>query len=216
MASSSNLDSLLSKSANDLAKEQEVQRVMKAFKLNPYDILDLPAFATEAEVKKQYRKKSLLIHPDKFKHENGLEAFDFLKKAEAQLSDSSKRTEIDAIMTHCRTAVLKSVLGSGYSTNIADTDPRITSLRPPLDAQIRAKAKEVFVEDELAKRRKSKLAFANEGAEKAKAEAEVAARKRKIEEQAKWEERRDERISSWRDFSSKKAKKSKKNLHVLG
>ena len=24
-------------------------------------------------MKKQYRKKSLLIHPDKFKHENGME-----------------------------------------------------------------------------------------------------------------------------------------------
>lgn len=35
--------------------------------------------------------------------------------------------------------------------------------------------------------RKQKLAYANEGAEKARAEAEVAARKRKVEEQAKWE-----------------------------
>lgn len=36
-------------------------------------MLDLPAFATESEVKKQYRKKSLMIHPDKFKHEQGHE-----------------------------------------------------------------------------------------------------------------------------------------------
>jgi hypothetical protein len=40
---------------------------------SPYDILDLPVGATENEVKKQYRKKSLLIHPDKYKHERGLE-----------------------------------------------------------------------------------------------------------------------------------------------
>ena len=40
---------------------------------SPYDILDLPVTATEAEVKRQYRKKSLLIHPDKFKHEHGME-----------------------------------------------------------------------------------------------------------------------------------------------
>jgi DnaJ family protein C protein 8 len=43
-------------------------------------VLDIPAFATESEVKKTYRKKSLLIHPDKFKHEQGPEAFDLLKK----------------------------------------------------------------------------------------------------------------------------------------
>jgi hypothetical protein len=35
--------------------------------------------------------------------------------------------------------------------------------------------------------RKQKLTFANEGAEKAKQEAEVVARKRKVEDQAKWE-----------------------------
>ena len=29
---------------------------------------------------KSYRKRSLLIHPDKLKHERGIEAFDLLKK----------------------------------------------------------------------------------------------------------------------------------------
>jgi len=29
--------------------------------------------AAEADVKKQYRKKSLMIHPDKFKHDDGPE-----------------------------------------------------------------------------------------------------------------------------------------------
>jgi DnaJ family protein C protein 8 len=64
-----------------------VERILKAFKLkydpsspqlrqnadlsSPYDILDLPVSATEADVKKQYRKKSLMIHPDKFKHDQG-------------------------------------------------------------------------------------------------------------------------------------------------
>jgi len=40
---------------------------------SPYDILDLPFGATDTEIKKQYRKKSLMIHPDKFQHENGME-----------------------------------------------------------------------------------------------------------------------------------------------
>ncbi|WRT65929.1 uncharacterized protein IL334_002880 [Kwoniella shivajii] len=212
----SNLDSVLKKNANDLAKELEVERILKAFKLNPYDILDLPITATETEVKKQYRKKSLLIHPDKFKHEKGLEAFDFLKKAEDQLSDSAKRKEIDMIMTHARTQVLKAILGTGYSTSIPDDDPRLHNLTPPLDQQVRAKGREILVEDELARRRKTKLTYANEGAEKAKQEAEVAARKRKVEDQAKWEERREDRISDWRSFSNKKSKKNKKNEHVLG
>ncbi|WWD18161.1 hypothetical protein CI109_102610 [Kwoniella shandongensis] len=216
MASSSNLDAVIKKNAADLAKELEVERVLNAFKLNPYDILDLPITATESDIKKQYRKKSLMIHPDKFKHEKGLEAFDFLKKAEDQLSNRETRREIDMIMTHARTQVLKEILGSGYSTNIPDDDPRLTNLRPPLEQQVRAKGREILVEDELARRRKTKLAYANEGAEKAKAEADVAARKRKVEDQAKWEERREDRIKDWRDFSHKKSKKNKKDAHVLG
>nr|XP_031859351.1 uncharacterized protein CI109_005192 [Kwoniella shandongensis]KAA5526423.1 hypothetical protein CI109_005192 [Kwoniella shandongensis] len=209
MASSSNLDAVIKKNAADLAKELEVERVLNAFKLNPYDILDLPITATESDIKKQYRKKSLMIHPDKFKHEKGLEAED-------QLSNRETRREIDMIMTHARTQVLKEILGSGYSTNIPDDDPRLTNLRPPLEQQVRAKGREILVEDELARRRKTKLAYANEGAEKAKAEADVAARKRKVEDQAKWEERREDRIKDWRDFSHKKSKKNKKDAHVLG
>ena len=40
---------------------------------SPYDVLDITYTATEADVKRLFRKKSLLIHPDKFKHENAEE-----------------------------------------------------------------------------------------------------------------------------------------------
>ena len=42
-------------------------------------------------VDKIYRKKSLMIHPDRFKHPRGPEAFDLLKKAEIELLDKEKR-----------------------------------------------------------------------------------------------------------------------------
>ena len=109
MASSSNLDSVLSKNANDLNKELEVSltyvhpcgthefsgracdEIFQTqvsllvhssyiswlnFVSSPYDILDLPVTANESEIKRQYRRKSLMIHPDKFKHDNGLEVGD--------------------------------------------------------------------------------------------------------------------------------------------
>jgi len=38
---------------------------------SPYDVLDISYLALEADIKRHYRKKSLLIHPDKFKHEHG-------------------------------------------------------------------------------------------------------------------------------------------------
>ncbi|WOO85696.1 J domain-containing protein spf31 [Vanrija pseudolonga] len=232
----STVDSVLKQTSGDVAREAEVERIIRAFKLNPYDILDLPIFADDSTVKKTYRKKSLLIHPDKFKHERGDEAFDLLKKvrqfsswdhvqfltlqAEGQLLEKSKREEIDGIMTYARTLVLKSVLGAGYSLGVTTDDPRLANLTPSFEAQIRTQAKELFVEDELSKRRRTKLAHANEGEERARQEAEVANRKRKKEEQVKWEENREERVGNWRNFRTvtevKKAKKAKKNLNVLG
>jgi hypothetical protein len=96
-----------------------------------------------------------------------------------------------------------SIFGTGFSTGISNDDPKLKDLTPPLDAQIRSKAKEVLIEDELTRRRsvnpqafrqymlivrrKQKLAYANEGAEKAKHEEEIANRKRKLEEKEKWE-----------------------------
>ncbi|KAL7423698.1 DnaJ subfamily C member 8 [Cryptotrichosporon argae] len=201
------------RNAGDGARYAEVERILAAFKLNPYDILDLPWTATESEIKKAYRKKSLLIHPDKFKHEHGEEAFDYLKKAESQLSE--KRAEIDMKIKHARSLLLKSILGDTVPANITDDDPKLANLKPPFEAQLRAKTKAVLIEDEMSKTNRVKVAQANEAAEKAKLDEEKAARKRKAEEAVKWEERREERVTDWRQFT-KKPKKSNKKAHILG
>jgi len=87
-----------------LTREQEVERVVAAFKLNPYEILGLdmtnPASITEAVIRKTYRQKSLLIHPDKLAHPRGVEAFDLLKKAEGFLLDPEKR-RLEITLTSC-------------------------------------------------------------------------------------------------------------------
>ena len=61
-------------------------RVLSAFKLNPYEVLGITlTSATDPDaingmIKKAYRTKSLLLHPDKLKHARGPESFDMLKK----------------------------------------------------------------------------------------------------------------------------------------
>jgi hypothetical protein len=51
-------------------------RVLWSFKLNPYERLNLRFTATPEEVRRQYRKLSLMVHPDKCKHAQAAEAFD--------------------------------------------------------------------------------------------------------------------------------------------
>lgn len=69
---------------------------------------------------KIYRKKSLLIHPDRFKHPRGPEAFDLLKKAQTELLDAEKRKILDRTMyVHS-----PSVLAPAILTPISATSDR--------------------------------------------------------------------------------------------
>jgi len=51
-------------------------RILWSFKLNPYEKLNLPFTATPEEVRRQYRKISLMVHPDKCSHPQASVAFD--------------------------------------------------------------------------------------------------------------------------------------------
>lgn len=52
------------------------RRILWAFKLNPFEKLNLRFDAPIEEVRKQYRKVSLMVHPDKCKHPQASAAFD--------------------------------------------------------------------------------------------------------------------------------------------
>lgn len=61
------MEKLLSREKMAFFQELEMERVLSAFKLNPYDILECPMEADDKMITKIYRRKSLLIHPDKVK-----------------------------------------------------------------------------------------------------------------------------------------------------
>ncbi|KAG8984265.1 hypothetical protein FRB90_005434, partial [Tulasnella sp. 427] len=96
------IDKLLAQEESAFQRDFEVERIMKAFKLNPYAILDLEPGATDTEIKKKYRSLSLFIHPDKASHAQASEAFDRLKKAESELSDKTKREALDGVYVQAR------------------------------------------------------------------------------------------------------------------
>ncbi|KAI8634335.1 DUF1977-domain-containing protein [Xylariaceae sp. FL1651] len=67
-----------------------------------YEILDLEAIkatCTDADIKKAYRKQSLLTHPDKNGHEHADEAFKMVSKAFSVLGDKEKRERYDRFGT---------------------------------------------------------------------------------------------------------------------
>ncbi|KAI0661725.1 DnaJ domain-containing protein [Cubamyces menziesii] len=207
------IEKLLSREATAFQREMEVERILKAFKLNPYEILDIDQDATTEEIKKKYRQLSLFIHPDKTSHPRAPDAFDLLKKAESDLSDKTKREELDAVISQARAILLKA---QNLPLNTRDDDVRLKELTPPWRQQFLAKAKELLIDEEVRRRKAVKMNLANEGLEARKKEEEVNAKKRKAEEEARWEETREQRVESWRSFANNSKKKKKSKVAILG
>lgn len=64
-----------------------------------YEILDVQKTVTDIEIKKAYRKQSLLTHPDKNGHEHADEAFKMVSRAFGVLGDKEKRDKFDRFGT---------------------------------------------------------------------------------------------------------------------
>lgn len=160
----------------------------------------------------QYRKKSLLIHPDKTSNPAAPDAFDRLAKAQTYLLDEKKRAYLDEMIAEARSILIKEHKYTIHSEELKTEE---------FKKEWRKKTVEVLIEEEARKRRQLKAQMQEEGRERKKEEEEIEARKRKRESEKAWEESRDERIGSWRDFQKAAAKKKegskkKKKMKVLG
>jgi DnaJ family protein B protein 12 len=83
-------------------QEAAVIRIRKCEATAFYDILNLTSVkdtCTESEIKKAYRKQSLLTHPDKNGHPHADEAFKMVSRAFGILGDKEKREKFDKFGT---------------------------------------------------------------------------------------------------------------------
>lgn len=79
-------------------QEAAVIRIRRCGATEFYDILGLESARTtcsSADIKKAYRKQSLLTHPDKNGHEHADEAFKMVSRAFGILGDKEKREKFD-------------------------------------------------------------------------------------------------------------------------
>ncbi|KAL1969150.1 hypothetical protein VTN77DRAFT_404 [Rasamsonia byssochlamydoides] len=201
----------LEKEASEFTKDAEIDRIRKAFPLDAYAVLDLQPGVPESDIKLQYRKKSLLIHPDKTKNPLAPDAFDRLKKAQQTLLDEKARAHLDECIADARRLLIRE-----HKYTLDSPELKTEEFK----AEWRQKTVEVLLEEEARRRRQMKAKMQEEGREKRKEEEEMEARKRKREAEKAWEETREERIESWRDWQKKKDKveggKKKKKMKVLG
>jgi DnaJ family protein C protein 8 len=172
-----------------------------------YAVLDLQPGVPESDIKATYRKKSLLIHPDKTKNPQAPEAFDRLKKAVTELSEEKSRERLDEAIADARMLLIREKKLTIDSEEVKTAE---------FAKEWREKTKMVLIDNEHRRRRQVKAQMQEEGREQKKDEEALQERKRKREQEQKWEETREDRIGSWRDFQSGKGKAKKKKPKVLG
>ncbi|KAG0228258.1 hypothetical protein BGW42_002316 [Actinomortierella wolfii] len=189
------IDRFLEVEASAIQKDAEVERILSCFKLDPFDILELPVTCTEKDIKMAYRKKSLMIHPDKVKHPRAQEAFDQLKKAETELMDTAKRQFLISIIEEAKFEIKKA-----HGVNKLPTDPFYSS--PTYIGLVKQKTKELLIDNELRKRKLLKKEMEAEGEEARRQDEAINERKRKMEEKKVWEDSRDDRVQGWRNFQA--------------
>ncbi|KAF5872384.1 uncharacterized protein Bfra_005743 [Botrytis fragariae] len=196
-------------------RDSEIDRILKAFRLDAYAVLDLQPGVGESDIKKCYRVKSLLIHPDKTRNPLAPDAFDRLKKAQTELMDEKHRERLDEAIADARMLVMRE---KGLNRDSAEVKEPSEEFR----REWREKTKFVLIENEQRRRRQVKAQMQEEGREQKRVEEEREERKRKRDSEVKWEESREERIGSWREFAKKGGgagggeKKKKKKVKPLG
>lgn len=160
-----------------------------------------------------YRKKSLLIHPDKTKNPQAPDAFDRLKKAQTELMDEKLRTNLDEAIADARMLLMRENKWTVDSPELKTEE---------FEKKWADKTKFVLIENEQRRRRQVKGQMQDEGRQQRKEDEELEARKRKRQHEQDWEATRDQRIDSWRQFQKSKSggdgpeKKKKKKLKPIG
>ncbi len=182
------VDNILNVEQQALARDREISRILACCSHDYFALLDIDPLADwESAVKRAYRKKTLLVHPDKVAHPQAPAAFDRIKRAESVLSDGG--AELERLLAIYQDARAVAAGMEGVRAEVA----RI------LETEI----KNDSVERDFEQRQEARRA---EEATKARAVRE--ARKQR---ELQWEDDRDERVKNWRQYTLKVTKKKRKN-----
>ncbi|XP_073522558.1 dnaJ homolog subfamily C member 8 isoform X1 [Phyllobates terribilis] len=201
-----------------LTPKQQIERLIRPgssyFNLNPFEVLQIDPEVTDDEIKKRFRQLSILVHPDKNQDdpERAQKAFEAVDKAYKRLLDAEqKKRALDVIQAgheyieHVVKEKKKQLKKEGKPIDVEEDDPEIfkqavykQTMKLFAELEIKRKEREAKEMHERKRQREEEI----EAQEKAKREREW---------QKNFEESRDGRVDSWRNFQQhKKGKKEKK------
>lgn len=204
------IDNTLSAAEAAAKRDQEIGRILQCNGENSFAVLEVNAFDyQESQVKKQYRVKSLLIHPDKTDNGEAPQAFDRLKRARDVVLEEGENEEKQRLLDIYRFAREQQEKedhrenGDDHRENGDNHKLIIQHVDMILDKESQRHETE------------KKIKMQQETERQKREDEEVQERRLKKELADKWEDQRDTRVANWRSFVGKVDKKKKKKKKVL-
>lgn len=201
------VDNILRLQEADVARDREIDRIVALNAKDYFAILEInPLLEFDGLVKKLYRKKSLLIHPDKVKHPQAPTAFDALKRAQLVLATEEDGDEEAKKRLHEKNALVEvyKEVSVGLKASIHE------DFNHPVNVEIRDKV--LLVLDNHAKQEEVERMYNQRQEATRNEELKNAAKDRQLRRQweSRWEDDRDSRVQLWRNYVGKVEKKKKK------
>eukprot|EP00747_Dinoflagellata_sp_TGD_P082965 gnl/TRDRNA2_/TRDRNA2_161907_c4_seq1.p1 gnl/TRDRNA2_/TRDRNA2_161907_c4~~gnl/TRDRNA2_/TRDRNA2_161907_c4_seq1.p1 ORF type:complete len:289 (+),score=91.53 gnl/TRDRNA2_/TRDRNA2_161907_c4_seq1:42-869(+) len=209
----------IEKKENELGSPEELIALLTSGKyeaglVSAFQIFKLPPETPDDQITKQYRKLSILIHPDKCKIDGANEAFQLLVKVHSDAKDPACKEKFKGVVDIARKRV--------RAQREKENKVRVKQGQDPLDLEGNEFEKEVLEECERMKDDGEKTAtYTNSVLEanmKRVAEERAAAKKVQFErdkEKRQWEKHRDKRVAGWQTFINKvETKKFKTDTHM--
>uniref|UniRef100_A0A668SQ00 DnaJ homolog subfamily C member 8 n=1 Tax=Oreochromis aureus TaxID=47969 RepID=A0A668SQ00_OREAU len=202
-----------------LTSKQQIDRLLRPgasyFNLNPFEVLQIDPEATDDELKKRFRALSILVHPDKNQDDpdRSQKAFEAVDKAYKLLLDpEQKKRALDVI--HAGKEYVEH-METELTTVLHIIHVFFIFLSLQFKQAVYKQTMKLFAELEIKrKEREAKEMHERKRAREEEIEAAENA-KRQREWQKNFEETRDGRVDSWRNFQAKGKSKEKKNRSFL-
>ncbi|XP_066151552.1 dnaJ homolog subfamily C member 8 [Euwallacea fornicatus] len=199
-----------------LTPKQQIERLLRPGatyrNLNPFDVLQVEPDTPLEEIKKKYRRLSILVHPDKNQDDpdRAQQAFEAVNKAWKTLeSDDTRKKCMDIIeeavgRTDLMLAEKRKKAKKEGKSGVPEDDPEkykhaVYVLTMKLFADLERKRRDLAGRDMEERKRKREQEIEDE--EKAKVEKEW---------QKNFEESRQNRVNSWQSFQAQGKNKTKK------
>ncbi|KAF4520365.1 hypothetical protein B566_EDAN009888 [Ephemera danica] len=205
-----------------LTPPQQIDRLLRPgstyFNLNPFEVLQVDPDQPLEEVKKKYKRLSILVHPDKNQNdpERAQEAFEIINKAWKTLENDETRAKCMDVVEEAkaRTDMMiaekkKKLKKDGKSGNVKEDSPgerdrAVYVMTMKLFADLERKRRDLETRDMEERKRKREQEI--EAEEKATMDKEW---------QKNFEESRENRVNSWKNFQAGGSKPKAKKMKVF-